>query len=75
MNPDLAPGALLKPCKGSARLAKLERRKSVEAEEESNKAIVRARDRRCRGPHCAHCRRDKHLIPQVAHVLGAKGRA
>jgi hypothetical protein len=62
-----------KPIKGSARLERLERRKAVEAEEDANKAQVRRRDQRCRWPHCAFCKRYKNLIPQVAHVVRAKG--
>ena len=41
--------------------------------EDEQKAIARARDRRCRWPHCEICRRYKNLIPQAAHVVQAKG--
>ena len=43
------------------------------AAEDAEKDECRRRDKRCRYPHCPYCRRYKDLIPQAAHVIGAKG--
>ena len=64
---------LAKPRKGAAALERKENRKAVEAAEESEKRKVRARDQRCRWPHCEHCRRFKGLRLDCAHVVRAKG--
>lgn len=75
MNPDLAPGALLKPKKGTALMERKERRRDRRASEEKNKAIARKRDWKCRLPHCPYCQEfgKTQGALQVAHVIHAKG--
>ena len=70
-NPNLEPGALQKPEKGSHWKAGRDRRKAVVAYEEAEKRLVRIRDKGCRWPHCENCRTYKPPL-EVAHVV-AKG--
>lgn len=70
-NPDLQPGALQKPEKGSCWKQGRDRRKKVKATEDAEKDKVRARDKFCRWPHCENCRVYKPRL-EVAHVV-AKG--
>ncbi len=66
-NPDLQPGALLKPAKGTGILERYERRREIQNHERIEKNKVRKRDkRRCRWPFCEH----KPLKPriEVAHL-------
>lgn len=75
MNPELAPGALLKPKKGTALIERKERRRDRRASEEANKAEARKRDGKCRLPHCPYCKEFGKTLgaPHVAHVIKAKG--
>ena len=60
-----------KPAKGTALIARRERRKQVESFEDAEKHKVRIRDRMtCRWPACEYCRRYKHLTLHVAHIAG-----
>lgn len=64
-NRDLAPGALAKPAKGTALLARRATRQSRVTAERTQKQIAKARDgHRCRWPHCAY--RDVRL--ESAHL-------
>jgi hypothetical protein len=70
----MLPNAVPKPVKGSALIARREKRKAIEAHEEAEKHKVRIRDRmQCRWPGCEYCRRYKNLTLHVAH-LKSKGR-
>lgn len=60
-----------KPAKGSSLIERKSRRKEIEAFEEAEKAKVRKRDRHCRWPHCANCKKFEPRL-EVAHVV-AKG--
>jgi hypothetical protein len=70
-NPDLVPGRLQKDPKGTHWIKGRERRKAVRKHEDEQKALVRARDGRCRWPHCENCRAFKPRL-EVAHLV-AKG--
>jgi hypothetical protein len=61
-----------KPARGASWVARRETRKQIESAEEAEKRKVRARDGRCRWPHCENCRAYKPRL-EVAHVCGAKG--
>lgn len=73
IGPDVIERSLRKPIKGEFLLERKERRKDLDADEDAQKAIARARDRRCRWPHCEICRRFKDIVLEVAHVVQAKG--
>lgn len=70
-NPSLPYGALQKPEKGSGLIDRKTRRKAIVAAEDSEKDKVRRRDRFCRWPHCANCKKFEPRL-EVAH-LEAKG--
>jgi hypothetical protein len=75
-NPDLAPGALAKPKKGTARMAHVDTRRATDLQETRNKRAAKARDGyRCRRPRCPHCKAPGvRYVMQAAHVFaGAKG--
>lgn len=60
-----------KPAKGSALIARREKRKVIVAAEEAEKHKVRVRDRmQCRWPACEYCRRYKSLVLHCAHIAG-----
>lgn len=67
----VAVGAMPKPEKGSALKERRQQQKDDRAEEDAAKAEVRARDGRCRWPHCENCRSYKPRL-EVAHIV-AKG--
>lgn len=60
-----------KPEKGTALIQRRKRQKAARADEDAAKDIVRARDVRCRWPHCENCRIYKPRL-EVAHIQ-AKG--
>lgn len=60
-----------KPAKGSHLIARKERRKAIENDEEGEKRKVRLRDKSCRWPKCENCRRYGPRL-EVAHI-DAKG--
>lgn len=60
-----------KPAKGTALIARRERRRAILAHERIEKAKVRRRDVVCRWPGCTNCRDYKPRL-EVAH-LDAKG--
>lgn len=60
-----------KPAKGTALMERRQRRKDTKAAEDHEKDLVRARDKRCRWPHCANCKQWQPRL-EVAH-LTAKG--
>jgi hypothetical protein len=60
-----------KPAKGTAHIARKERRMEIDTHEEREKDAVRFDDKRCRWPHCENCRRYRPRL-EVAH-LDAKG--
>lgn len=61
--------AVPKPAKGSALIARREKRKQIDALEDAEKHKVRIRDRmQCRWPACEYCRRYKNLTLHVAHL-------
>lgn len=60
-----------KPEKGSGLKERRQRRAETRAFEDSEKDKVRRRDRVCRWPHCANCRRFQPRL-EVAHRI-AKG--
>ncbi len=67
---------LQKPAKGTALMDRQERRRSRASREDAAKQEARKRDSsRCRLPHCPYCKEYGHrnLVPQVAHVIAAKG--
>jgi hypothetical protein len=65
-NPELAPGALVKPIKGSSRAARVAARIAEERHEDREKTKARKRDLRCRWPGCdCQTRRDRI---EVAHI-------
>ena len=58
-----------KPAKGSALIARREKRKHLDALEDAEKHTVRIRDRmQCRWPGCEYCRRYKSLTLHCAHI-------
>lgn len=57
-----------KPAKGTALIARRDRRKILDAYETVEKRKVRLRDQFCRWPSCDYCSRYKHLTLHVAHV-------
>lgn len=63
--------AKAKPERGSSLIASKERRKAIVAAEDAEKDKVRKRDRHCRWPHCANCKKFSPRL-EVAH-LDAKG--
>ena len=65
-NPDLAPGALAKPAKGSSLIARKDRSKEIRAHEVTEKGKVRKRDVFCIWPNCENCRLYKPRL-EVAH--------
>lgn len=59
-----------KPARGTAKLARIERKRKADNREDANKAKVRKRDGHCRWPHSDPdlrelCRRSR---PEVAHL-------
>lgn len=68
---DLVRNAPPKPVKGSGLIERKTRAKDIKAFEDAEKDKVRARDKRCRWPHCQYCRAYKPRL-EVAH-LKAKG--
>jgi hypothetical protein len=56
-----------KPAKGTYLIERKDRRKAVEAFEDAEKQKVRVRDKHCRWPDCADCRRYKTRL-EVAHL-------
>lgn len=68
--------ATAKPAKGTALIERKERRRDRRQSEADQKAEARTRDSaRCRLPHCPYCQEygKSQLVPQVAHVIQAKG--
>lgn len=65
-NPDLAPGALAKPAKGSHLIERKQRRQAIVSHEDREKEKVRRRDVKCIWPNCEDCRRYKPRL-ECAH--------
>jgi hypothetical protein len=67
VNPDLAPGALQKPAKGTAHAERVQKRMAVESHEDREKTKARKRDGyRCRWPGCDCFERRDRI--EVAHI-------
>jgi hypothetical protein len=60
-----------KPAKGTYLIERKDRRRQLDAFEDAEKQKVRARDKYCRWPDCADCRRYKTRL-EVAHLSGKK---
>lgn len=72
-NPALKPGALDKPARGTAKLARQHDRGELEKKLDLNGRIAKKRDGTCRLPFCPWCKAFEHQVHDAAHVLEAKG--
>jgi hypothetical protein len=69
-NPDLEFGALMKPAKGSALLAREKGKRDRETAEQEVARAVKARDGRCRWPEPHKCRGG---ALEAAHIVDKSG--
>lgn len=56
-----------RPAKGTDLIDRRKKRNTIRNDEKKEKALVRARDKQCRWPHCENCRNYKPRL-EVAHM-------